>query len=106
MKDRATIVACLTGALLLGASVMSSVQAQAVQKPTLPKDEGEKQILEAIAHAREGQRYANVSEADGRLMRQLTEAVGAASSAVGLAVQASVPAAAATVGTLMRSRSF
>jgi len=77
MKDRATIVACLTGALLLGASVMSSVQAQAVQKPTLPKDEGEKQILEAIAHAREGQRYANVSEADGRLMRQLTEAVGA-----------------------------
>lgn len=78
MSRRETLVACLTGALLLlGASFMSSVQAQAVQKPTLPKDEGEKQILEAIEHARKGQRYANVSEADGRLMRQLTEALGA-----------------------------
>lgn len=77
MSRRETLVACLTSALLLGASFMSSVQAQAVQKPTLPKDEGEKQILEAIAHARQGQRYANVSEADGRLMRQLTEAMGA-----------------------------
>jgi len=77
MIRREAIVACLTGALLLGAFAMSSVQAQAVQKPTLPKDEGEKRILEAIEHARQGQRYANVSEADGRLMRQLTEAVGA-----------------------------
>lgn len=77
MKRRETIVACLTGALLMGASFMSSAHAQAVQKPTLPKDEGEKRILEAIDHARKGQRYANVSEADGRLMRQLTEAVGA-----------------------------
>jgi len=47
------------------------------QKPTLPKDDGEKRILNALAEARRGQRYANVSEADGRLMRQLTEAVNA-----------------------------
>jgi predicted O-methyltransferase YrrM len=47
------------------------------QKPALPKDDGEKRILDALAEARKGQRYANVSEADGRLMRQLTEAVNA-----------------------------
>lgn len=77
MSRRIAIVARSASAFLLGAFLVSSVQAQAVQKPTLPKDEGEKQILEAIDHARKGQRYANVSEADGRLMRQLTEAVNA-----------------------------
>lgn len=46
-------------------------------KPPIAKDDGEKRILEAIEHARQGQRYANVSTADGRLMRQLTEAVNA-----------------------------
>ncbi len=48
-----------------------------LQKPPLPKDEGEKRILAALAAARSGQRYANVSEADGRLLRQLTESLGA-----------------------------
>lgn len=48
-----------------------------LQKPALPKDEGEKRALAALEKAREGQRYANVSDADGRLLRQLTEAVGA-----------------------------
>src|SRR5690349_18545076 len=48
-----------------------------LSKPPLPKDEGEKRILEALDRAREGQRYANVSTADGRLLRQLSEAVGA-----------------------------
>jgi predicted O-methyltransferase YrrM len=48
-----------------------------LQKPPLPKDEGEKRILAALAAARGGQRYANVSEADGRLLRQLTESSGA-----------------------------
>jgi caffeoyl-CoA O-methyltransferase len=48
-----------------------------LEKPTLPKDEGEKRILAALDEARKGQRYANVSESDGRLLRQLTEAVGA-----------------------------
>ncbi|MBX6312984.1 MAG: class I SAM-dependent methyltransferase [Isosphaeraceae bacterium] len=48
-----------------------------LQKPPLPKDEGEKRILAALDEARKGTRYANVSPADGRLLRQLTEAVGA-----------------------------
>ena len=48
-----------------------------VQKPPLPQDDGERRILEAIESAREGRRYANVSEADGRLLRLLTEAVDA-----------------------------
>jgi predicted O-methyltransferase YrrM len=48
-----------------------------LEKPTVPKDEGEKRILAALEEARKGQRFANVSEADGRLLRQLTEAVGA-----------------------------
>lgn len=46
-------------------------------KPPMPKDDGERRILEAIDLARQGSRYANVSTADGRLMRQLTEAMGA-----------------------------
>ncbi len=43
----------------------------------LPKDEKEKKILETIDEARKGQRYANVSTADGRLLRILTETAGA-----------------------------
>ena len=45
-------------------------------KPPLPKDDGEKRILDALEQARGGERYANVSTADGRLLRQLTEARG------------------------------
>ncbi|WP_165246937.1 O-methyltransferase [Paludisphaera soli] len=71
-----TALACLAGALLLGTPAMSAAQT-AEPKPALPKDDGEKRILEAIAEARKGQRYANVSDADGRLMRQLVEAVNA-----------------------------
>ncbi len=48
-----------------------------LSKPLLPKDEGEKQILAALEHARGGERYANVSTADGRLLRQLAESLGA-----------------------------
>jgi predicted O-methyltransferase YrrM len=48
-----------------------------LSKPPLPKDDGEKRILEALDQARQGRRYANVSTADGRLLRQLTEALGA-----------------------------
>lgn len=46
-------------------------------QPPLAKDEGEKRILDALQHARGGERYANVSTADGRLLRQLTEALNA-----------------------------
>jgi predicted O-methyltransferase YrrM len=79
---RATAAFCLTGAILFGAPAVSTAQQQRepapnYQKPAVARDDGEKRILEAIVEARKGQRYANVSEADGRLMRQLTEAVGA-----------------------------
>jgi predicted O-methyltransferase YrrM len=43
----------------------------------LPKDDHERRALAALDQARQGQRYANVSTADGRLLRQLTESVGA-----------------------------
>lgn len=78
-KFRTTALSCLAGAMLLtGAPTMSVAQdAKNPQKPALPKDDGEKRILETIVEARKGQRYANVSEADGRLMRQLVEAVNA-----------------------------
>jgi hypothetical protein len=78
-KFRATALACLAGALwLTGAPTMSIAQDVGnPQKPALPKDDGEKRILDAIAEARQGQRYANVSDADGRLLRQLAEAVNA-----------------------------
>ncbi len=48
-----------------------------LSKPLLPKDDGEKRIMTALEEARHGERYANVSTADGRLLRQLTEAVNA-----------------------------
>jgi predicted O-methyltransferase YrrM len=48
-----------------------------LNKPLLPKDDGEKRILAAIEQARQGERYANVSTADGRLLRQLAESIGA-----------------------------
>src|SRR5271168_2445856 len=48
-----------------------------LSKPPLPKDDGERKILAALDQARQGQRYANVSTADGRRLRQLTEAVNA-----------------------------
>ena len=50
----------------------------ALDKPPLAKDEPEQKILSILDATRHSeQRYANVSEADGRLLRQLTEAVGA-----------------------------
>jgi caffeoyl-CoA O-methyltransferase len=48
-----------------------------LSKPPLPKDDGEKRILAALEQARQGARYANVSTADGRLLRQLAESIGA-----------------------------
>jgi caffeoyl-CoA O-methyltransferase len=48
-----------------------------LSKPPLPKDDGERRILAALEKARGGERYANVSTADGRLLRQLTESLGA-----------------------------
>jgi caffeoyl-CoA O-methyltransferase len=47
-----------------------------LSKPLLPRDDGERRILAALEKARGGERYANVSTADGRLLRQLTESIG------------------------------
>jgi len=47
------------------------------ENPNLPKDEAEKRILEGLEEMRQGVRFANVSDTDGRLLRQLTEAMGA-----------------------------
>lgn len=81
MMTRTAITPARLAAGLLLAALAASALAQrggiALDKPTLPKDDGEKRILDAIASARQGQRYANVSETDGKLLRQLTEAVNA-----------------------------
>jgi len=44
-----------------------------IENVPLPKDEEEKKILDSLQQSRQGARYANVSEADGRLLRLLTE---------------------------------
>ena len=45
--------------------------------PPLPKNDGEKKILATLEEMRKGPRYRNVSTADGRLLRLLTETNGA-----------------------------
>jgi predicted O-methyltransferase YrrM len=61
-----------------GGAVPGPMEAESeLSKPPLPKDDGEKRILAALGQARQGERFANVSTADGRLLRQLTEALGA-----------------------------
>ncbi|NQU26427.1 MAG: O-methyltransferase [Candidatus Nealsonbacteria bacterium] len=53
------------------------VDAEAFKAPPLPVDDQEKKILAAMEEQRNGPRYRNVSTADGRLMRMLTETTGA-----------------------------
>lgn len=48
-----------------------------LEKPPLAKDDAEKRILDVLDEISKGPWYANVSPTDGRLLRQLTEAVGA-----------------------------
>ena len=45
--------------------------------PPVPKNEFEKKILATLDEMRRGPRFANVSETDGRLLRMLTETIGA-----------------------------
>ncbi len=47
------------------------------ENPLMAKDDAEKKALAALEQARQGERFANVSTEDGRLLRQLTEAVNA-----------------------------
>jgi len=49
-----------------------AAQAQ-IENPLLSKDDVEAQALKALEEAQQGQRYANVSNNDGRLLRMLTE---------------------------------
>lgn len=81
MKRRTFVMTSALGAAVAAEHAMAQQRGanavQDLQKPALPKDDEEKQILAAIAEAQKGQRYANVSDADGRLMRQLVEALGA-----------------------------
>jgi predicted O-methyltransferase YrrM len=51
--------------------------AAAIENPITPQDDEEKRIIDAIEKMREGPRYANVSTNDGRLLRLLTESIGA-----------------------------
>jgi len=55
----------------------SGVDEAAFDAPPLPKDDGEKKILDAMAQMRKGPRYRNVSTTDGRLLRLLTETIDA-----------------------------
>jgi caffeoyl-CoA O-methyltransferase len=82
MKIRPVLVLMV----LVLAAVLSPAQSTGERKkgagpelaaPPLSKDDGEKKILAALDEAKKGQRYANVPEADGRLLRLLTEAAGA-----------------------------
>lgn len=80
MQRTLLAMAGLAGLSLLATAAMAQPPGDAapsLQKPALPKDDGEKRILDAIEAAQKGQRYANVSNADGRLLWQLTEALGA-----------------------------
>jgi predicted O-methyltransferase YrrM len=54
-----------------------AVAAAVLEGPALAADDQEKAILAAIDAMREGPRYANVATNDGRLLRILTETIGA-----------------------------
>lgn len=68
-----SIVTVLAGALALGQ------EGEELGKPSIAKTDAEKRILSVLEEMGKDQsrRYLSVSEKDGRLLRQLTEAVGA-----------------------------
>ncbi|RIK79337.1 MAG: hypothetical protein DCC67_10635 [Planctomycetota bacterium] len=53
------------------------VTASDLEKPPVPQDDFEKRLLAAMDDIRQGPQFANVSYADGRLLRLLAEAVDA-----------------------------
>lgn len=67
----------LMALIVLATAAGTTAFAQSHDNPLLPKDEEEKQILAVLEEMRAGPRHANVSVRDGRLLRQLTEAIGA-----------------------------
>lgn len=48
-----------------------------LEKPPIPKDDEEKQILDVLEAMTQGTWYANVSPTDGRFLRQMAETIGA-----------------------------
>jgi predicted O-methyltransferase YrrM len=85
---RPAIIAFTLLALIVGTTIAqppgrrgprdrSGPNAAQLLKPPVPKDDEEKGILDAIAEMREGPRFANVSDPDGRLLRLLAESTGA-----------------------------
>lgn len=82
MRRRCLMIGLLAVPLVIGTMTFAQRPGggrpgAAIENPNLPKDDEERAILEALDRMREGPRYANVSETDGRLLRLLTEAVNA-----------------------------
>ncbi len=84
MRRGSLIIGLLSLALTLGATTWAQrpggggrPPGSTIENPLLAKDDEERAILEALDRMREGPRFANVSETDGRLLRLLTEAVNA-----------------------------
>lgn len=73
------IVLAVAGAVLLTAQRRGPWRrAMSAEARPLPKDEAEKRVLSVIEEAeREGRLFASVPVSDGRMLRLLTEAVGA-----------------------------
>lgn len=46
-------------------------------RPTVPKDDAEKQALAALGEMAQGKWYLNITRREGRVLRQLTESLGA-----------------------------
>lgn len=72
-----TISVVLAQGLVAQQSKRGGSEAVDIEKPPVPKDDGEKKALAALEDARKGETYANVSPSDGRLLRILAESVNA-----------------------------
>jgi caffeoyl-CoA O-methyltransferase len=60
-----------------GGPAASEAASSDIQKPVVPKNDFEKNLLAAYDEMRKGQRYLNVAADHGRLLRLLTESIGA-----------------------------
>jgi predicted O-methyltransferase YrrM len=70
-------LAAMAGGIFGAAMGQGPGRTEPPARPPIAKDDAEKRALEALARAQKGQRYANVSDTDGRFLRQMTEAIGA-----------------------------
>ncbi|HUT11727.1 MAG TPA: O-methyltransferase [Thermoguttaceae bacterium] len=86
MKRVALTVATLMASALITSTIVAQppdrpggmgVDPAAFEAPPLPQDDAEKKVLDAMEQMRQGPRYRNVSVSDGRLLRLLTETIGA-----------------------------